>query len=67
MDQELLTMTEACRRLNVTRTVLSRRVRSGRLPAYVNPRDRRQTLLKAEDLAEFRPDQPLRRKEVAVA
>ena len=67
MTEELLSITEASRRLSVPRTVLSRRVHAGRIPAYVDPRDARKTLLKAADLEAFRPDRPLQRKEVAAA
>ena len=67
MTEELLSITEASRRLDVPRTVLSRRVRTGRIPAYVDPRDGRKTLIRLADLDVFRPDRPLQRKEVAAA
>ncbi len=43
--QDTLTMTEAAKRLGITRVTLGRLVREGKLPTMENPLDKRQRLI----------------------
>ena len=48
-----VTMTEAARRLGISRVTLRRLVRDGRLPVAENPLDKRQKLIPEDALAEI--------------
>ena len=67
MDGEFVNFVEAARRLEVSRMLISRRVSSGLLDAFEDPRDRRQRLVRATDLDAMKLLRPLRRKEPAMS
>jgi excisionase family DNA binding protein len=52
--KQYLTMQEAADELGVTRFTISRLVRSGTLASYASPLNRRQKLVKREDLEALR-------------
>jgi excisionase family DNA binding protein len=54
-----LTMQEAADELGVTRFTISRLVRAGTLAAYASPLNRRQKLVKREDIEALREPVPL--------
>lgn len=51
--QDALTMTQAAKRLGITRTTLRRLVKEGRLPIRENPLDKRERLIPAEAIEEL--------------
>ena len=59
MDSEFVSINEAARQLNLSRMLLSRRIRSGELDAYEDPRDR-QALVRTTDLEALQTIRPMR-------
>lgn len=53
---EAITMTEAARRLGISRVTLRRLVRDGRLPVTENPLDKRQKLIPEDAIARISGD-----------
>jgi len=65
-DPEYVPLGIAARRVGISRVTLRDRVRSGEVPAYVDPRDRRFTLVKVADVDRLRQPRP-REEAAAVA
>ncbi len=59
MTDEFLPLQRAAAELGVSRLSLSRRVSAGKLPAYRNPLDNREVLIRVDDLERFRVPQPI--------
>jgi excisionase family DNA binding protein len=57
--KDYLTMQEAADELGVTRFTISRLVRAGTLASYASPLNRRQKLVKREDVEALREPVPL--------
>lgn len=51
-EPELIPMSEAAKRLNISRVTLSKRVREGQFTVYANPQDQREKLLDAAEIAD---------------
>ncbi len=51
-ELELIPLSEAARRLNISRVTLSKRVRDGQFTVYANPQDQRIKLLDATEVTE---------------
>lgn len=49
---ELITLTEAAKRLNISRVTMSKRVRDGQFTVYTNPSDQREKLLDSSEVEE---------------
>jgi hypothetical protein len=47
---QLITLTEAARRLGISRVTMSKRVKDGHFTVYTNPRDQREKLLDAAEV-----------------
>lgn len=62
-EPTLITMTEAAKRLQVSRVTMARLVREGRFTVYENPFDRRQKLIDVAEL-EVEPRILQRRRDV---
>ena len=60
MQSDYLTLTEAARVAGVSRAKLWRMVKSGRLPAYADPRDARVKLVHRAELAAALQPVPLK-------
>ena len=65
--KELIPLTEAARRLGVSRVTMARLVREGIFTVYLNPLDRRQKLINAAELDEIRPRPASERQEKTAA
>jgi len=65
MDDEFLCLGDAARLMKTNRTLLFRRIRSGDLPAFEDPRDRRRTLIRKSDLDLLWQVRPARRSTLA--
>lgn len=54
MNDEFLCLGDAARQMKTSRTLLFRRIRSGELPAFEDPLDRRRRLIRVADLESLR-------------
>lgn len=61
MTGELVPMHEAAKRAGVSEATLRRRAAAGELVQYRSPLNRRERLVRLEDLERFRVPQPIRR------
>jgi len=66
-DPAFVTIGIAAAQAGISRTTLRDRVRSGMLPAFADPRDRRRVLLRTADVARLSTPHPITapREEVA--
>ncbi len=59
MANDLVTLTEAAKRIGTTTFTLRRRIAEGELDAFANPLDRRARLVRAADLERYAAIRPL--------
>lgn len=52
-QRELITLTEARRRLGISRVTMTRLVQEGRFTVYTNPVDRREKLVDAAEVRDY--------------
>jgi excisionase family DNA binding protein len=67
MENEYCSATEAARLLKVSRMLISRRIQSGKLPAFEDPRDGRKKLVRASDIKALEEIRPAPAKEAQTA
>jgi excisionase family DNA binding protein len=58
---------EAARRMRVSRTLVLRRIRAGKIAAFHDPRDARKTLVRKADLDGLKDIRPAKTARVTVA
>ena len=58
MDNEYIPVSEAAKRMNISRMLLGRRIRSGDLPCFEDPLDFRRKLVRTRDLETLRRPRP---------
>ncbi len=58
-DLDLIPLSEAARRLGISKMTMARLVKEGRFGIYENPLDRRQKLVRAEDVEAAVAPRPL--------
>jgi predicted DNA-binding protein (UPF0251 family) len=51
-EPELISLSEAARRLNISRVTMSKRVKAGQFTVYTNPVDQREKLISAAEVEE---------------
>jgi len=56
---EFVTLGTAAAQAGISRTTMRDRVRSGELPAFADPRDRRRVLLRTADVARLSTPRPI--------
>lgn len=61
MNDEFLCLGDAAQLVKTSRTLLFRRIRSGELPTFEDPLDKRRTLVRKSDLEPMQRVRPARR------
>ena len=65
MNDELVSLSDAARRLNTSRITVGRIVRRGNLATFESPLNRRKTLVHTSDVEALRQPRPANREKLA--